>query len=86
MSEGPGKGLLPLRGHANVQGVNTVGLTPAIKRQVVTALEQELGIALPAGEGIDTLACVQAAAAGQIYFAPLLGGNLYSDPDSRFSA
>ena len=28
MLGGPGKGLLPLRGHSNVQGVNTVGLTP----------------------------------------------------------
>ena len=87
MVGGPGKGLLPLRGHSNVQGVSTVGLTPAIKSQVMTALEQELGIALPAEEGMDTLACVQAAAAGQIDFALLLGGNLYSaNPDSRFSA
>ena len=87
MVGGPGKGLLPLRGHSNVQGVSTVGLTPAIKSQVMTALEQELGITLPAGEGMDTLACVQAAAAGQIDFALLLGGNLYSaNPDSRFSA
>ncbi|MEC8453507.1 MAG: molybdopterin-dependent oxidoreductase, partial [Pseudomonadota bacterium] len=87
MIGGPGKGLLPLRGHSNVQGVSTVGLTPAIKSQVITALEQELGIALPAEEGMDTLACVQAAAAGQIDFALLLGGNLYSaNPDSHFSA
>ena len=36
---------------------------------------------------MDTLACVQAAAAGRIDFALLLGGNLYSaNPDSRFSA
>ena len=87
MVGGPGKGLLPLRGHSNVQGVSTVGLTPAIKSQVMTALERELDIALPAGEGMDTLACVQAAAAGRIDFALLLGGNLYSaNPDSRFSA
>ena len=87
MVGGPGKGLLPLRGHSNVQGVSTVGLTPAIKSQVMTALEQELGITLPAGEGMDTLACVQAAAAGQIDLALLLAGNLYSaNPDSRFSA
>mgnify|MGYP001966072338 CR=1 FL=1 len=70
-----------------MQGVSTVGLTPAIKSQVMTALERELGIALPAGEGMDTLACVQAAAAGQIDFALLMGGNLYpANPDSRFSA
>ena len=53
----------------------------------MTALEQELGIALPAGEGMDTVAYVQTAAAEQIDFALLLGGNLYSaNPDSRFSA
>ncbi|MBQ86476.1 MAG: hypothetical protein CMQ16_08755 [Gammaproteobacteria bacterium] len=87
MAGGPGKGLLPLRGHSSLQCVSTVGLTPAIKSQAMTALEQELGIALPAGEGMDTLACVQTAAAEQIDFALLLGGNLYSaNPDSRFSA
>ncbi|MBG10743.1 MAG: histidine kinase, partial [Gammaproteobacteria bacterium] len=87
MVGGHGKGLLPLRGHSNVQGVSSVGLTPTIKNQVMSALERELRIQLPKIKGMDTLACVQAAAAGKIDFALLLGGNLFSaNPDSRFSA
>ena len=86
MIGGDGKGLLPLRGHSNVQGVSSVGLTPALKSQVFTALESELGIALPTSEGMHTLACVQAAEVGNIDFALLLGGNLFSaNPDTGFS-
>ena len=82
---GSGKGLLPLRGHSNVQGVSTVGLTPAIKSRY-DGIERELDIALPAGK--DGYSGLRAGSSGRtIDFALLLGGNLYSaNPDSRFSA
>lgn len=87
MLAGEGKGLLPLRGHSNVQGVGSMGLTPALKAEVFAAIERELRVQLPQHEGMDTLACVQAAARNEIDFALLLGGNLYSaNPDSSFSA
>lgn len=87
MLGGKGKGLLPLRGHSNVQGVGSMGFTPALKQQVFDAIESEFGISLPTEEGMDTLACVQAAHRGDIDFAFLLGGNLYAaNPDSAFSA
>ncbi|MCA9851933.1 MAG: molybdopterin-dependent oxidoreductase, partial [Dehalococcoidia bacterium] len=35
----PGCGLLPIRGHSNVQGVGSVGVTPALKEAFATALE-----------------------------------------------
>ncbi len=86
MIGGVGRGLLPLRGHSNVQGVGSMGLTPKLKDAVITAMERELGIKLPVTAGMDTLTCVQAAECGTIDFALLLGGNLYAaNPDSAFS-
>ena len=82
----PGSGLLPLRGHSNVQGVGSMGVTPALKTQILNDLEQSLGIALPKTEGMDTMACMRAAHQGQIDLAFLLGGNLYAaSPDSGFA-
>lgn len=82
----PGSGLLPLRGHSNVQGVGSMGVTPALKEQVLNGLEQSLGVTLPKTEGMDTLACIKAAHQGNIDLAFLLGGNLYAaTPDSAFA-
>lgn len=86
MIGGEGKGLLPLRGHSNVQGVGSMGVTPALKAEVFAAIEKEFDVQLPTHEGMDTLACVQAAARGDVDFALLLGGNLFSaNPDTQFS-
>ena len=82
----PGRGLLPLRGHSNVQGVGSMGVSPALKQLVFDNIERELGVTLPITPGMDTLACMQAAAAGRIDMAFLLGGNLYAaNPDSTFA-
>lgn len=79
----PNAGLLPLRGHSNVQGVGSMGATPALKKQVMEALERRLGVQLPTSEGMDTLACVRRAAEGGVDFAMHLGGNLFgSCPDA----
>ena len=86
MIGGEGKGLLPLRGHSNVQGVGSMGFTPALKDKMFRAIEQKYEINLPTSTGMDTLACVQAAEKGEIDFAFLLGGNLHAaNPDSKFS-
>ena len=82
----PGSGLLPLRGHSNVQGVGSMGMTPKLKEQVFASIEQHLGVSLPKDVGMDTLACMRAAHAGKIDLAFLLGGNLYAaSPDSTFA-
>ena len=79
-------GLLPLRGHSNVQGIGTIGFTPQLKREFMDNLETAYGIHLPTGKGLDTLACMETAHAGGFDFAWNLGGNLYgSNPDSRFA-
>lgn len=86
MIGGEGKGLLPLRGHSNVQGVSSMGLTPALKQHVFDAIEEKYSVSLPDHTGMDTLACVEAAAAGNVDVAFLLGGNLYAaNPDSAFA-
>ncbi|MFQ5414824.1 MAG: FdhF/YdeP family oxidoreductase [Phycisphaerae bacterium] len=81
----PGAGLLPIRGHSNVQGVGSVGVTPALKQTVFDRLERHFGVTLPTMTGLDTLACVDAMHAGRMRLAWCLGGNLYgASPDSAY--
>ena len=82
----PAAGLLPLRGHSNVQGIGTVGVKPILAEDVLHALEQHFHIQLPRSEGMDTLACLEAAHAGQIDAALIMGGNLLSaTPDTAWA-
>ena len=79
-------GLLPLRGHSNVQGVGSMGVTPVLKEKVFKNIEEFLGIQLPKQPGLDTMASMKAAFNNEINFALLLGGNLYSaTPDAAFA-
>jgi len=83
----PGAGLLPLRGHSNIQGVGTVGVKPVLADEVFEKIENSLNVTLPRDKGMDTMACLQAAAAGNIDNALMLGGNLYAaSPDSHWAA
>ena len=83
----PDAGLMPLRGHSNVQGVGSVGVTPTLKKAIVERYEKRLGIAPPASPGYDTMQCMLAAGRGEMDAALMLGGNLYgSNPDSTFAA
>ncbi|MBX3373227.1 MAG: FdhF/YdeP family oxidoreductase [Phycisphaeraceae bacterium] len=87
MAGRPGAGLLPLRGHSNVQGIGSVGVTPVLQKAIFDGLEARHGVTLPTTPGRDTLACMEAARAGAMRCAVCLGGNLYgSNPDARFAA
>lgn len=82
----PGAGLLPLRGHSNIQGTGSMGFTPQLKQAIETSLVRELGRELPEQAGMDTMACMQASHAGDIQCAFMLGGNLLaSNPDKHFA-
>lgn len=82
----PGKGLLPLRGHSNVQGIGSMGVTPTLKDAVFNELQSTFGVQLPTWPGKDTLACMHAAHHGHMRFAWCLGGNLFgSNPDAGFA-
>lgn len=79
-------GLLPLRGHSNVQGIGTIGVKPVLPAEIFERLEQELGVSLPRSPGVDTMAGMQAAAAGNIDTAVMMGGNLYgANPDAAWA-
>lgn len=75
-------GLLPIRGHSNVQGMGSMAVTPALKTAVFNRLTAE-GVTVSPMEGYDTMACIQAAYKNEMDFAFCLGGNLYgSNPNS----
>jgi len=77
-------GVMPIRGHSNVQGLGTVGVTPALKQNMLERFEKTLGISPPKSPGFDTMACMDAAYDGAMDFALLLGGNLYgSNPNAK---
>ena len=61
----PGAGLLPIRGHCNVQGIGSVGVTPKLKQAILDRLESLLNVKLPTQPGLDTMACMQAADRGE---------------------
>ena len=83
----PNAGLLPIRGHSNVQGIGSMGVTPTLKQRVFDRLQSRFGVRLPTTPGFDTMACMRAASEGAMRFGWSLGGNLYgSNPDSRFAA
>jgi molybdopterin-dependent oxidoreductase alpha subunit len=79
----PGAGLLPLRGHSNVQGIGTIGVKPVLPAEVFAAIEQHLGLALPTTKGFDTLAGLEAASRGEIDAAVIMGGNLLEATPNR---
>lgn len=82
----PAAGLLPLRGHSNVQGIGTVGVKPVLAEDIFLQIENEFGVTLSREKGMDTLACLQAAFEHKIDAALLMGGNLFSaTPNSQWA-
>lgn len=82
----PGSGLMPIRGHSNVQGIGSVGVSPQLKESFAKNLRERYGIVASPAPGMDTYACMNAAHDGRIDAALMLGGNLWgSNPDSRWS-
>ena len=83
----PAAGLLPLRGHSNIQGMGTMGVKPTLAAEVLEHLETTYGISLPRTPGMDTIACMNAAAEGRVDAALMMGGNLFAaTPNSVWAA
>lgn len=79
-------GLLPLRGHSNVQGVGSIGVMPTLKKKIFENIEHHFQIKLPTTEGWDTMRCMTEAHAGNVDLAFIMGGNLYaSNPNQNFA-
>jgi molybdopterin-dependent oxidoreductase alpha subunit len=82
----PSAGLLPLRGHSNIQGIGTIGVKPVVAEDVFRAMEREFNVDLPRAPGMDTMACLDAASRGDVDVAVMMGGNLYeASPNSAWS-
>jgi molybdopterin-dependent oxidoreductase alpha subunit len=79
-------GLLPIRGHSNVQGIGSVGVTPRLSGTLLENLRKNYSLDLPTTNGLDTLSCMEAAHERRMKAAVCLGGNLYgSNPDASFA-
>lgn len=82
----PGAGLCPVRGHSNVQGDRTMGVSekPPVWADKLAA---EFGFTPPTAPGFDTVESIRAMHDGRakVFFA--LGGNfLQATPDTDFTA
>ena len=83
----PHAGLLPIRGHSNVQGVGSVGVVPALKDAFKRRLEAAYNIQVPEKPGFDTLESLEAMGQGKVGVSLLLGGNLYgASPEPDWAA
>ena len=80
-----GAGVMPIRGHSNVQGLGTIGVTPNMKQAAIDRIEA-LGIKVPSFKGYDTMSAMQASERGEMDVAVCLGGNIYgATPDAAFA-
>lgn len=78
-----GAGVMPVRGHSNVQGFGSMGVTVKLKQEILQALEQLLGRSLNLPKGYHTRDLIEAAEAGKVDSLLCVGGNLYgANPDS----
>ncbi len=78
-----GAGVMPVRGHSNVQGFGSMGVTVELKKEIQEALEKLLGRSLSRVKGYETRSLIEAADAEKVDTLICLGGNLYgANPDS----
>lgn len=85
----PGAGICPLRGHSNVQGNRTVGITEKPSADFLTKLETVFGFTPPKAHGHDAVKCMQAMIDGASKALICLGGNFavaLPDPEQSFPA
>jgi molybdopterin-dependent oxidoreductase alpha subunit len=81
----PGAGICPLRGHSNVQGDRTVGITELPKKAFLDKLQQVYGFNPPREHGHGVIETMAAMRDGRSTTLICLGGNLpvaMSDPEA----
>ena len=71
----PGAGICPLRGHSNVQGDRTVGITEKPTPALIDGIEKAFGFRAPSHHGHDAVATMEAMVAGRSKVLICLGGN-----------
>ena len=72
----PGAGVLPIRGHSNVQGQRTVGITEKPELVPNDKLEALYGFTPPKEKGLNCTETAQAVMKGDVRAVFQLGGNL----------
>ncbi|MCO1370094.1 FdhF/YdeP family oxidoreductase [Burkholderia multivorans] len=85
----PGAGICPLRGHSNVQGNRTVGITEKPSAEFLKKLEDVFGFTPPSHHGHDAVQAMQAMIDGTAKALLCLGGNFavaLPDPEQSFPA
>ena len=85
----PGAGICPLRGHSNVQGDRTVGITEIPPQSLLDSLEKVFGFRPPQKHGHGAIEAIKAMRDGKAKALLCLGGNLaeaISDPQVTFPA
>jgi molybdopterin-dependent oxidoreductase alpha subunit len=84
-----GAGMCPLRGHSNVQGDRTVGITEIPNTALLDGIERAFGFRPPSAKGHNAVEAIEAIEQGKSKALICLGGNLavaMSDPEVTFAA
>jgi molybdopterin-dependent oxidoreductase alpha subunit len=85
----PGAGIAPIRGHSNVQGDRTVGITEKPTQALVDGIRKTYGFESPLTHGHDAVEALRAIRDGRSKALVSLGGNLavaMPDPQACFAA
>jgi molybdopterin-dependent oxidoreductase alpha subunit len=72
----PGGNIMPVRGHSNVQGQRTVGITEKPSLAPLDKLEEMYGFKAPRDKGMNTIGTAHAIQKGELQALICLGGNL----------
>jgi formate dehydrogenase major subunit len=83
----PGAGLCPVRGHSNVQGNRTVGITEKPTESFLNNIEITFGFTPPRKHGHDVVRALEAMVNGQAKAFIALGGNFAAAiPDTAITS
>ena len=71
----PGAGICPVRGHSNVQGQRTVGITEKPELVPLDRLARQFAFEPPREKGMNTIEACEGIIAGRVTAFVMLGGN-----------
>jgi molybdopterin-dependent oxidoreductase alpha subunit len=71
----PGAGICPVRGHSNVQGQRTVGITEKPELAPLDRLADQFSFKPPREKGLNTIEACEGILAGSVSAFVMLGGN-----------
>ena len=82
----PGAGACPVRGHSNVQGDRTMGITERPSSDFLARLGAQFSFEPPTSAGLDAVSAIRSMHEGRAKVFVALGGNFVAaTPDSAFT-